>query len=94
MQLGAGIEIHSKPGEKIAAYSWHPFQYIVSERLPISGAFVFMPWQAKYNENPIFGIKIDPCVDLKAHKPKVMMVDKLYVFNLAKPVGGVYENGR
>jgi len=63
-------------GDRILAYSFNNFQYLASRRLPASGNIFYLPWQEKYNENPVFGVKIDSCADLKKNKPKVMMLDK------------------
>ena len=66
----------TKPEDKIIAYSFHNHEYIAAQRLPASGNFFYLPAQAKYNENPVLGIKIDTCEDIKTTKPKLMLIDK------------------
>jgi len=68
--------------DRVIAYSWQTFEYLASERLPISGAFTYFPWQVKYSENPIFGLNIDGCRDIEFFKPKVMLIDKLNVYGM------------
>jgi hypothetical protein len=64
------------PNDKIIAYSFQPYEYIASKRLPASGDYSYFPQIEKYNENPIYGIEINGCKDIKKNKPKIMMVDK------------------
>lgn len=71
----------TSPEDRIIAYSFQNFQYIVSGRLPASGHFFYLPWQEKYNENPKFGILIDACKQIKEAAPKVMFVDKWTVWD-------------
>jgi hypothetical protein len=67
--------------DRIIAYSFQNFQYIASDRLPASGNFFYLPWQAKYNENPKFGIRIDACHAIRLERPKLMLIDKWKVFD-------------
>lgn len=67
-------------GDRIIAYSFRNLEYLLSDRLPASGAFFYLPWQEKYNEQSILGIKIDPCKDIETYKPKVMLIDKWNVW--------------
>lgn len=69
------------PEDRIIAYSFQNFQYLVSGRLPASGHFFYLPWQEKYNENPKFGISIDACKQIKEAAPKVMLIDKWKVWD-------------
>jgi hypothetical protein len=71
----------TSPKDKIIAYTFQNFQYIISDRLPASGHFFFLPWQEKYNENPKFGILIDACKQIKETAPKVMLIDKWKVWD-------------
>jgi len=72
----------TEKNDKVIAYSWQNFEYIASDRLPISGAFTYFPWQVKYSESPIFGLNIDGCRDIELLKPKVMLIDKLNVYGM------------
>ncbi|MBC7458990.1 MAG: hypothetical protein H7235_11965 [Bdellovibrionaceae bacterium] len=74
-------KVVTKKGELVIAYSFENFQYIVADRLPASGYFFYLPWQAKYNEKPVLNIKIDPCVDILLNKPKIMLIDKWKVWD-------------
>lgn len=71
----------TKKNDKIIAYSFQTPEYIGSNRLPASGYFFYLPWQAKYNEHPKFGISIDPCKQIAEAKPKVMLLDKWLVWD-------------
>jgi hypothetical protein len=68
------------PEDKIIAYSFKNFEYLVSGRLPASGHFFYLPWQEKYSENPKFGISIDACRQIREAAPKVMLIDKWVVW--------------
>ncbi|HDR2892146.1 TPA: hypothetical protein I4G69_003003 [Enterobacter asburiae] len=75
------VKEFTQKNDKIIAYSFQNIQYLLSERLPASGAFFYLPWQEKYNENPKFGIKIDACKQIKEYKPKIMLIDKWKVWH-------------
>ena len=64
------------PNDKIIAYTFQNYQYILANRLPASGYFFYFPWQAKYDESPILGINYDICRDIATYKPKIMLIDK------------------
>lgn len=66
--------------EPIIAYTFATHQYIAAGRLPASGHYFYFPWQAKYNEDPRFGIRIDACAQIRATMPKVMYLDKSIVW--------------
>jgi hypothetical protein len=67
-------------GDEIIAYTFQNIQYILADRLPASGHFFYLPWQEKYNENPMFGIMIDACKDIRERRPKVLLIDKWKVW--------------
>jgi hypothetical protein len=75
------VELLTSKQDRIIAYSFQSFQYIAADRLPASGHFFYLPWQEKYNENPIFGIKIDACKEIEANRPKIMLIDKWEVWD-------------
>lgn len=70
--------------DRIIAYSFNNFEYLASGRLPASGHFFYLPWQAKYNEDPKFGVMIDACEQISLARPKVMLVDKLFLWEKFK----------
>jgi hypothetical protein len=45
-------------------------------RLPSSGAYYYLPWQAAYNRAPVLGYRLDPCADLAAAPPKLIVWDR------------------
>lgn len=71
----------TNPEDRIIVYSFRNIEYLVSERLPASGYFFYLPWQEKYNEDPKFGIHIDACKDIREAAPKVMYIDKWTVWD-------------
>ncbi|WP_369640945.1 hypothetical protein [Acidovorax sp. A79] len=76
------VKKYTNKDEKIIVYSFQNFQYLASERLPASGHFFYLPWQEKYNEDPILGIKIDACQEISDYRPKVMLIDQWTVWGL------------
>lgn len=75
------VQYFTTKEDRIIAYSFQNFQYLASGRLPASGHFFYLPWQAKYNENPKFGILIDACKQIRETAPKVMLIDKWMVWD-------------
>ncbi len=71
----------TEPGDKVLAYSFQNFQYIASKRLPASGYYFYLPWQRDYLDKPILGIRIDPCKDIEANRPKLIMLDEWNVWD-------------
>jgi hypothetical protein len=63
--------------DKIIAYSFRSYEYILSNRLPASANFTYSPWQNLYNQSPKFNIKMDACEEINKIKPKIMLIDKL-----------------
>jgi hypothetical protein len=68
------------PGETVIAYSFKNYQYILADRLPASGNFFYLPWQERYNDAPILGIRTHACDDIKQARPKLMLIDKWTVW--------------
>lgn len=71
----------TNPDDRIIVYSFRNYEYLAAARLPASGSFFFLPWQATYNARPRFGIRVDPCADLQRSRPKLMLLDKWLVWN-------------
>lgn len=67
--------------DRIIAYSFNNNEYIAADRLPASGNFFYLPWQAKYNENPKYGVKIDSCKEISEYRPKIMLISKWKVWD-------------
>lgn len=74
------VDDFTDPEDRIIAYSFQNFEYLVADRLPASGHFFYLPWQEEYNKLPKFGIKIDACKQIKEVMPKVMLIDKWNVW--------------
>lgn len=68
------------PDERILALVFNPIAYIRTGRLPTSGHFYYLPWQAAYNRNPLADHKIDICVDIEARGPRVIYFDDWLVW--------------
>jgi hypothetical protein len=62
--------------DRIIAYTWQPYEYIASDRLPASGYLTYFPWQVDYNKHPMFNTNIDGCSQIEKYKPKIMLIDK------------------
>jgi hypothetical protein len=59
-----------------------PILYIHTDRIPASGNYYYLPWQARYNKHPIFNTKIDINSDLIKNKPSIIYCDKWKVWDL------------
>jgi hypothetical protein len=68
-------------GEPILTTVFLPQWYLLTERLPSSGAYYYLPWQAAYNRSPVLGYKLDPCVDLATAPPKLIFWDRWQVWD-------------
>ena len=69
--------------DRIIAWPFQNYEYLLSDRLPASGNFFYLPWQPAYYANPKFGIVIDSCSDIQSAKPKIMLISE-YDFNGVK----------
>ncbi|MHB8809409.1 MAG: hypothetical protein ACYC9M_05285 [Desulfobulbaceae bacterium] len=54
---------------------FNPIHYIKADRLPASGHYYYLPWQAAYNRKPLAGYKIDICKDMQSQAPAVIVFD-------------------
>lgn len=68
--------------DKILALTFANYEYIAADRLPASAHFFYLPWQAKYNENPILNIYSSLYDDILNKKPKIIYADKWKVWDL------------
>ena len=65
-----------------------PFQppiYQIAGRLPVSGYYDYLPWDADYAKNPWFGLKRDLCVDLPKLNPPVIVYNAWIVWGRYDP---------
>lgn len=73
----------TEPKDTIIAWPFQNYEYILSNRLPASGNFFYLPWQPAYYSNPKFGINIDTCKELQEKMPKVLLISE-YAFGNIK----------
>jgi hypothetical protein len=59
-------------GERILAVVFVPAIYVLADRLPVSGNFFYLPMQARYEKQPLWGYHIDLCKDVTERRPKVV----------------------
>lgn len=73
-------ELAPKDGD-ILGLIYNPVLYIVSDRLPASGHYYYLPWQAAYSRSPEPGYHIDLCADIKTKRPPVIWFDDWAVWD-------------
>ena len=73
------VKRYTNKEDRILAYSFQNYQYILTDRLPGSANFFYLPWQAKYSESPVLGVTLDACGDLRKNRPKMLLIDKMNV---------------
>jgi len=71
----------TRPDQKILALIFEPIIYIKADRLPASGHYYYLPWQAAYNRASIFDYKIDICKDIIDQKPNIIFFDDYKLWN-------------
>ncbi len=74
-----------KPDETFLALVYKPESYFGADRLPMSGFYEYLPWDAAYAHNPWFGMKRDLCQTLRAAPPPVILFDNWKVWNKYSP---------
>jgi hypothetical protein len=67
--------------EKILSLVLNPIEYIKADRLPASGHYYYLPWQAAYSEAPFLGFQMDICDDLNTTRPKVIWFNDWQVWD-------------
>ena len=70
-----------KDNETILSLPFNPILYVKANRLPASGHYYYLPWQATYNRAPLLDYKIDICNDIDIKKPPVIWFDDWRVWN-------------
>lgn len=73
------VKRYTDKEDRILAYSFQNYQYILADRLPGSANFFYLPWQARYSESPVLGVTLDACGDLRKNRPKMLLIDKMNV---------------
>lgn len=69
------VKIMTIPTDRIIAYSWQPYEYILSNRLPATASPAYFPWVKYYDEHPIKDIAFNTCQRFNIAKPKVVLID-------------------
>jgi hypothetical protein len=65
-----------RPGETFLALPFMAASYLNAQRLPASGDYYYLPFQAEYDRAPILGWEINLCGDIERVRPAViLMVD-------------------
>lgn len=62
--------------DRILALTFRSYEYLVSDRLPASGQFIYLPIQGLYNQNPYHNILIDLAEDIQNYQPKIILMDR------------------
>ncbi|OOF19751.1 hypothetical protein BZJ17_14815, partial [Salinivibrio sp. IB574] len=68
--------------DTVLFHSFTNHLYIMADRLPASAHFFYLPWQQKYEENPVLGISNDICKDIVENRPKAIVLDKWKVWGM------------
>jgi hypothetical protein len=75
-----------RPGEKFLALVFKPELYWAADRLPISGFYEYLPWDATYAaEQPWFGRPRDLCATLDTSPPVLIYFDNWKVWDRYAP---------
>ncbi len=75
------IRSHTKNNSDFLALVFRTEFYIKADRIPISGNYYYLPWQAAYNKASINNYKIDLCDDLEKKSPSVILFDNWKVWD-------------
>ena len=74
------------PEERILILVYRPDLYWAADRLPISGIYEYLPFDALYAKYPWFGQKRDLCDRLARSPPPVILFDDWTVWGRYKPI--------
>ncbi|SIN79811.1 hypothetical protein [Salinivibrio sp. ES.052] len=72
----------TNPEDTVLFHSFTNHLYIMADRLPASAHFFYLPWQQKYEENPVLGVSNDICKDIVENRPKAIVLDKWKVWGM------------
>ena len=64
-------EFFTKKVDRVFSYTFENSEYVISNRLPASAYFYYLPMQAEYDKKPILGVTNSICTDLERVKPKI-----------------------
>lgn len=69
------IRAMTKKDGDLISLVFNPSLYVKTDRLPASGYYYYLPWQAAYNKNAIAGYRIDICTDIESRSPSIIWFD-------------------
>ncbi|MCX7087958.1 MAG: hypothetical protein NTV00_07890 [Methylococcales bacterium] len=70
-----------KENDTILSLPFNALLYLKVNRLPASGHYYYLPWQAAYNRMPFLEYKIDLCNDIDIKKPPVIWFNNWRVWD-------------
>ncbi len=73
------VKRYTDKEDRILAYSFQNYQYILADRLPGSENFFYLPWLEKYSLTQVLGVTLDTCGDIRKNRPKMLLIDKMNV---------------
>ena len=74
-----------KPDERLLALVYRPWEYWLADRLPMLGCYEYLPDDALYASQPVFGIRRDLCKALQNDPPPAIIFDDWKVWNYYSP---------
>ena len=64
-------DFFTKKNDRVFSYTFKNSEYVISNRLPASAHFFYLPMQAEYGKKPILGVTNSICSDLERVRPKI-----------------------
>ena len=64
-------DFFTKKDDRVFSYTFENSEYVISNRLPASAYFYYLPMQAEYEKKPILGVTNSICSDLETVRPKI-----------------------
>ena len=77
-------DFFTKKNDRVFSYTFKNSEYVISNRLPASSYFFYLPMQAEYDKKPILGVTNSICSDLDKVRPKIGYF-VVYDFALSTP---------
>jgi hypothetical protein len=64
-------DFFTKKNDRVFSYTFENSEYVISNRLPASAYFYYLPMQAEYEKKPILGVTNSICSELETVRPKI-----------------------
>jgi hypothetical protein len=77
-------DFFTKKNDRVFSYTFENSEYVISNRLPASAYFYYLPMQAEYDKKPILGVTNSICSDLERVRPKIGYLE-IYDFAPSTP---------